>query len=121
MAVQDDERAFNRESILQTLWGDPIAGVVGHDVPLRLQRGEEYLDLQRLEFGVQVARANMSPTGGELSRKAVRAATWDKLLVQLPSHGVGRGPMALPVAAPQRSAGVPPPLPPSRPKTRTTR
>lgn len=107
MPVVSPKPAFNREAILETLWRDPIARVLGHDVPTRLQPGEEYLDLQRLEAGVQHAAGTMSPTGGELSRKAVQPATWDKLLASLGSR-----------SAP-RVSGVGPgrpnwPLPPSR-------
>lgn len=76
-------RPFDRDAILAVLWADPIAAVSGQDIPVRLQRGEEYVDLQRLEAGIQRAAANMSPTGGELSRKAVRSATWEKLVAHL--------------------------------------
>ena len=80
MPVATLKRASIREAILETLWGDPIARVLGHDIPRRLEAGDEYLDLQRPEAGVQRASGTMSPTGGELSRKAVQPATWDKLL-----------------------------------------
>jgi hypothetical protein len=65
------------------LWDDPIAAVCGTDLPARLGRGDEYLDLQRLEAGPQRALRSMTPTGGELSRNAVRPGTWDRLMAHL--------------------------------------
>ncbi len=73
----------DRNLILKTLWEDPIAAVAGRAIPERLRRGEEYIDLQRLQVGVQRAQHVMSPTGGELPRKAVQAGTWTKILAQL--------------------------------------
>lgn len=74
---------FDREGIMQALWGDPIARITCRDIPARLRRGDEYVDLQNLEAGVQRARRTMSPTGGELARRAVRPDTWEKLLAYL--------------------------------------
>jgi hypothetical protein len=75
--------AFDRDQIMAILWDDPIATVRGTDLPARLARGEEYLDLQHLETGVQRAARSMTPTGGELSRNAVRPGTWDRLMAHL--------------------------------------
>ena len=73
---------FDREGIMQTLSDDPIV-LVWRDVSARMRRGEEYVDLQNLGLGVQRASCSMAPTGGELARKTVSAATWDKLLTYL--------------------------------------
>lgn len=75
--------AFDREGIMQALWDDPIARLSCRDTPARLRRGDEYVDLQNLQAGVQRALGPMAPTGGELARTAVRADTWDRLLVYL--------------------------------------
>jgi hypothetical protein len=72
-----------RNLILKTLWEDPIAAVAGGAIPERIRKGEEYIDLQRLQVGVQRAHHIMAPTGGELSRRAVQAGTWSKILAQL--------------------------------------
>jgi hypothetical protein len=74
---------FDREGILRELWADPIAGTLWRAIPARLRKGEEYLDLQHLERGVQRAEAAMSPTGGELPRVAVEQRTWVRLLTYL--------------------------------------
>jgi hypothetical protein len=73
----------DRNIILKTLWEDPIALVAGRAIPERLRVGEEYIDLQQLQAGVQRAQHVMAPTGGELSRKAVQSGTWTKILAQL--------------------------------------
>jgi hypothetical protein len=74
---------FDRDGILRTLWEDPFARGLSRDLPDRLGPGEEYLDLQDLAAGVQQAKRSMLPSGGELSRKAVNAITWGRLLVYL--------------------------------------
>jgi hypothetical protein len=76
-------RVFDRDQIMAILWDDPIAAVCGTDVPAKLGRGDEYLDLQRLETGLQRAAHSMTPTGGELSRRAVHPRTWERLMAQL--------------------------------------
>jgi hypothetical protein len=65
------------------LWEDPIAAVRGTDLPAKLGRGDEYLDLQHLETGLQRAARCMTPTGGELSRSAVCPRTWERLMAHL--------------------------------------
>jgi hypothetical protein len=73
----------DRNLILKTLWADPIAAVTGRAIPERLRAGEEYIDLQRLQAGVQRAQHVMAPTGGELPRKAVQTGTWTIIVAQL--------------------------------------
>ena len=73
----------DRNLILKTLWADPIAAATARTIPERLRVGEEYIDLQRLQAGVQRARHVMAPTGGELPRRAVQTVTWTKILAQL--------------------------------------
>ena len=61
-----------------------------------LADGDEYLDLEQLERGVQqTCGAIHSTMGRVLPKKAVHAATWQKLVARLAAPG--------PVAAP--SAG----------------
>lgn len=73
----------DRDAVIKILWEDPIARVRCHEVPLRLKKGDEYLDLQHLDAGVQRVLGPMSPTGGELPRSAVTEATWKRLLACL--------------------------------------
>lgn len=83
MTIISSQQSFDRDGILKVLRADPIAHADHYAQPLFLARGEEYLDLQHLAAGVQHATHMMMATGGELSRKAVRPGTWDKLLSYL--------------------------------------
>lgn len=73
----------NRNAILKVLWNDDIAGTGPAKIPARLQRGDEFIDLQLLEKGVQHALRLTAPTGGVLPRKAVQANTWLQIVAQL--------------------------------------
>jgi hypothetical protein len=73
----------NRNAILTALWKDDIASVERAKIPARLQRGDEFIDLQLLEKGVQRAVCVTAPTGGVLPRKAVQANTWLQILARL--------------------------------------
>ena len=86
-SVQHDrpQATFDRDGILLALWADPIAQLAFGAAPARLNRGDEYVDLQRLAAGVQVAMRCMASTGGMLSRKTVAPLTWIKLLGYLES------------------------------------
>jgi hypothetical protein len=83
MHNEQPQSTFDRDGILLALWADPTLQLALRAVPVRFGRGDEYVDLQRLAAGVQVAARSMVPTGGELSRKTVGAVTWAKLLAYL--------------------------------------
>lgn len=81
----DEQTKYSiRDRILKVLWADEIAHVAPAMIPARLQRGDEFVDLQLLERGVQHALGVTAPTGGVLARKAVQANTWTRILEQLP-------------------------------------
>jgi hypothetical protein len=67
---------------------------------MTLVHGDEYLDLTQLERGVRLAAGTSIPFGNVLPRRAVRDATWSKVLTELEAYraatahfGVGRGDM----------------------------
>jgi hypothetical protein len=74
---------MNRNAILNVLWNDDIADVGRAKIPPRLERGDEFIDLQLLDKGVQHALRATAPTGGVLPRKAVQAATWLQIVARL--------------------------------------
>lgn len=80
----DRMKCSNRDRILKALWSDDIACVTRAMIPARLQKGDEFVDLQLLERGVQHAIGVTAPMGGVLARKAVQANTWTQILQQLP-------------------------------------
>lgn len=72
-----------RHHLLSLLSDDEIASVSSAEAETRLATGEEYLDLTKLESGVQVAREGANNVGNVVPRSAVAEATWQKLVTQL--------------------------------------
>jgi len=85
---KNDERRteyLTRDRILKMLSDDEVARVSAAEGTARLKDGEEYLDLDHLERGVQEARNGTAVSlGGALPKSAVQEATWTRILGQLP-------------------------------------
>jgi hypothetical protein len=83
--MKDDERTayITRDTVLKLLSDDEVARVSTAETAMRLTDGDEYLDLEHLDQGVRRADGTASPMGRVLPRKAVRAETWSKILMQL--------------------------------------
>jgi hypothetical protein len=72
-----------RDSILRLLSDDEIAAVSTAETAARLSRGDQFIDLEHLDRGVQRALGRTPPMGRVLPRKAVSAKTWAKIVNQL--------------------------------------
>ncbi len=74
-----------REAILMLLSDEENAKVSNAEGALRLQEGEELLDLEHLDRGVQHAGAATAKDtiGHILPRSAVSSETWSKILAHL--------------------------------------
>ena len=85
--MSNDERTayVTRDAILKMLTDDEVAKVSTAETVSRLSSGEEYLDLEHLELGVQRADGSATPMGRVLPKKAVHANTWTKIVAQLTS------------------------------------
>ena len=83
--MKDDVRTENatRESVLKLLSDDEVASVSTAETAGRLLDGEEYLDLERLDQGVQRATKSATAMGGVLPRRTVHKDTWSKILALL--------------------------------------
>ena len=84
--MTDPKRAEHvaRETILKLLSNEEIARVSTAEGASRLTDGEEYLDLEHLDQGIQRAQdATKVKMGHILSRSAVRDETWRKIRAQL--------------------------------------
>lgn len=79
-----------RDSVLALLSDDETGRVSRAEAGPRLKQGDEYLDLDHLDLGVQSASANAIDMGHVLPRSAVREPTWTKILALLPSSGGAR-------------------------------
>ena len=104
--MKSDMRTENivRESVLKLLSDDEVASVSTAETAARLLDGEEYLDLEQLERGVQQARKAGPAMGRVLPRRTVHKDTWSKILTVLgPVHcteNCCKGEKAKPVASP---------------------
>ena len=75
-----------RDHIMKLLSDDEIASVSTAETASALAKGDEYIDLEKLDAGVLRAGANMkkaTPMGAVLTRKAVQPSTWTKIVTQL--------------------------------------
>jgi len=83
MTSDKRDEHFTRKRILMALSDEEIARVGNAETLARLPDGDEYLDLQHLELGVQFAGTDAPPQGRVLPKRAVHEATWSKLLKRL--------------------------------------
>ncbi|HXK19538.1 MAG TPA: hypothetical protein VNG33_17130 [Polyangiaceae bacterium] len=74
---------LTRDRILQLLAEGEVEGASIVETTVRLANGDEYLDLEQLQHGVQRARGAVNPLGRVLSRKAVHEDTWRRIVRQL--------------------------------------
>jgi hypothetical protein len=85
--MSNDEKAayVTRDTILKMLTDDEVGKVSTAETAPKLASGEEYLDLEHLELGVQRAGGTATPMGHVLPKNAVHANTWTKIVAQLTS------------------------------------
>jgi DNA topoisomerase IA len=70
---------LTRASILQLLSDDEIGAVSTAEATVSLAKGDEYLDLEQLERGIQTAQGASEDMGGVLPKRAVHPDTWVKV------------------------------------------
>ena len=83
MTIDVRTEYVTRDSILKLLSDDEVGKVSTAETAARLTDGDEYLDLEQLERGVQVAGGKATPMGRVLPRKAVHQDKWNKILALL--------------------------------------
>jgi hypothetical protein len=86
MAMTDTQRAEHvaRDTILKLLSDEEIAKVSSAESASKLADGEEYLDMEHLDRGVQRATSASKVTMGNiLPRRAVSVGTWAEVLAHL--------------------------------------
>jgi len=72
-----------RDKILKLLSNEEVADVSSSETRTRLADGDEFIDLGKLEQGVQRAPVAKTSMGRVLPKDAVSEATWSKILVLL--------------------------------------
>ena len=85
MTVAERADHIARDTILKLLSDEENAKVSSAEGSAGLAQGEEYLDLEHLDRGIQ--RADSAMTKGTIGhivpRRAVHGETWSKILAQL--------------------------------------
>jgi len=72
-----------RDSILKMLSNDEVDRVTTAETKFRLVSGEEYVDLAKLELGVQRAKGARTAMANMLPRSAVLEETWTRIVAKL--------------------------------------
>jgi 1,2-phenylacetyl-CoA epoxidase catalytic subunit len=75
-----------RDGVLKLLSDDEIASVSTAETAAHLLDGEDYLDLESLDKGVQQATKLATAMGRVVPRRSVHKDTWSKILARL-AHG----------------------------------
>jgi len=77
------ETFLTRETILKLLSDEEVEAVSMAETAATLTEGEEYLDLEHLDLGVQKAHGATLAIGQTLERKAVHEETWTRIQAAL--------------------------------------
>lgn len=88
--MNNDKRGdyVTRETILELLSDDEVAQVSTAETAAHLVNGDEYLDLEHLNLGVQQAYGTATPTGNVLPKKSVHGPTWTKIAALLKAQPI---------------------------------
>lgn len=83
--MNNDKRSeyVTRDSILKLLSDEEVARVSTAETADRLLDGDDYIDLEDLDRGVQRAPGTSTPMGRVLPKKAVHEQTWTKIVAHL--------------------------------------
>ena len=83
---------LTREQVSALLSEGETASVSSAATSTHLRRGDEYLDLEHLEKGVQRADGAVTGLAQMLPRKAIHEDTWRRILRQLKATSLPRQP-----------------------------
>jgi hypothetical protein len=75
-----EPKGLNGAKLLELLSEGERASLEAADSKTHLRRGDEYLDLEQLQRGVQRADGNSTTMGTRLPRKAIHEDTWRRVL-----------------------------------------
>jgi hypothetical protein len=75
-----------REDILNILSDAELEKVTSMEEPLKLQEGDEYIDLGHIDRGIQEvhAKSNIN-VGNIIPHSAVKEETWKKIIKKIPN------------------------------------
>ena len=85
MKTEAKKDYLTRDKILKLLSDQEVAAVATAETAARLTDGDEFIDLEHFDLGVQKAPQPATPMGRVLPRKSVPSDTWGKIVAQLPA------------------------------------
>ncbi len=88
MKTESKGEFANRETILKLLTAAEVARLSTAEAGPPLSAGDEFVDLDHLNRGVQRASTKMPTMGSLLPRTSVQASTWSTILAKLPASHV---------------------------------
>jgi hypothetical protein len=88
MNDHEREQYLNRDGVLKLLSDAEVSRVSTAETAERLLAGDEYLDLEHLDWGVRRAAGADTSMGRVLPRKAVQEETWGKILRRLAARSI---------------------------------
>ena len=86
MGNEDKVKYATRASIEKLLTEDEVTALADAEIRTYLDDGDEFLDLEQLDKGVQRARSTTGQMACVLSRRSVRPESWSKILAHLATH-----------------------------------
>jgi hypothetical protein len=85
MKTENEKEYITRQEILDMLSDEEVTKVAIEEEPSRLIEGDEYIDLEHLERGIQqVLGGFKKDSNNVLARSVVRDETWAKIINKLP-------------------------------------
>lgn len=84
MNVNPMEVLLDKEHILALLTDEETARVSNVEADYRLTHGDEYVDLDHLDAGLQHARGTVGSLGTLVTKKSVHRDTWSRIVAGLP-------------------------------------
>ena len=76
---------LTRDKILKLLSDDEVSAVSTAETAAALSAGDEFIDLENIDLGVQQGPRSHTPMGRVLPKKSVQLGTWQKIVAQLPA------------------------------------
>jgi hypothetical protein len=85
MTLSKRTEYVTRDAVLNLLSDEEVATVCTAETAPRLGEGDQFIDLEHIDLGVQRACGVTATMGRVLPRKAVHEETWEKILKTLPA------------------------------------
>ncbi len=83
MKTHANDAYLTREKILKLLSDNEVSAVSTAETADHLAPGDEFIDLNKFELGVQKGPRSKTPMGHVLPKKSVHTGTWQKIVAQL--------------------------------------